>query len=142
METPTSQKIISSPYTPNVENIIDPYIVMSGDLIEHKSYPGKLLYVTVTGTSITLFENEEDMMHDKKFATAGRTGITKRYRSRLSNENQDIDKAKKKLVFSPKDEKNLVIQKTTDTTTTQVPNQYEYKSLHGSDDNIDVGGIS
>jgi hypothetical protein len=54
-----------------VEIIIDPYVVGTGDLIEHKSYPGKRFYVTVTGKSIYLFESKIDQTNEKVFATAG-----------------------------------------------------------------------
>lgn len=84
-----------------VEDINDPTVIASGDWIEHKSYPGKQLYVIVSGTSVTLYENEEDKANNKVFATAGRTSIIKRHRTLLpkGKEPQNIDKAKKKLDF-------------------------------------------
>jgi len=99
----------NNPQTTNqeVENITDPYIVGSGDVIEHNSYPGKQLWVTVTGKSIYLYESEEDRINGKLFATAGRTGITKRYKSRIPKEKRSIEKTKKKLDFSSEDESKL-----------------------------------
>ena len=107
MDSSITQEI-TSPYNPQnvsqeVENISDPYVVNSGDLIEHKSYPGKQLYVKVTGNSVTLFESEEDKLNNKVFATAARTGIIKRYQSRIPKGKQSAEKTKKKLDFSSPD---------------------------------------
>jgi hypothetical protein len=88
----------------NIEDITDPYTVDSGDMIEHKSYPGRQLWVTVNGSSVYLYKSEEDRLKNILFVTASRAGITKRYKSRLPKEKRSIEKTKKKLNFDSEDE--------------------------------------